>query len=275
MFIEEYLKTELAEQCDVLVVGGGIAGISAALSASRQGVNVILVEREYMLGGLATAGLVTIYLPLCDGKGNQISFGIVEELARLSVKDGYEGDGTAIRVWMDNKGSKEEKIETRYSVRYNPHLFAINPEKLLLDNGVKILYGTSVCAVSKDENKINAVIVENKSGRSAISVKSVVDCSGDADVVKLSGEYYKLFSQGNILASWYYSYDEGKYDLQVLGCCDVPDDEKTEDNKVEKLSNRRFQGILGWELSEMVQLSHESFRNDVKKNKEKIITITK
>ena len=53
--------------CDVLVAGGGIAGIAAALAAARSGADVILAEKQCVLGGLATSGLVTIYLPLCDG----------------------------------------------------------------------------------------------------------------------------------------------------------------------------------------------------------------
>ena len=69
---------------DVAVCGGGIAGISAALAAAREGKKVILFEKQFMLGGLGTAGLVTIYLPLCDGYGHQVSFGIAEELLKLS-----------------------------------------------------------------------------------------------------------------------------------------------------------------------------------------------
>lgn len=75
---------------DVAVCGGGFAGISAALAAAREGKSVILFEKEYMLGGLGTAGLVTIYLPLCDGFGHQVSFGIAEELLKLSVTYGAE-----------------------------------------------------------------------------------------------------------------------------------------------------------------------------------------
>ena len=56
---------------DVAVCGGGVAGISAALAAAREGKRVVLFEKEYMLGGLGTAGLVTVYLPLCDGLGKQ------------------------------------------------------------------------------------------------------------------------------------------------------------------------------------------------------------
>ena len=69
-FIVEQLETELKYTPDVLVCGGGFAGVSAALSAAREGKQVLLLDRGFMLGGLATAGLVTIYLPLCDGLGN-------------------------------------------------------------------------------------------------------------------------------------------------------------------------------------------------------------
>lgn len=73
------------ESYDVIVVGGGIAGIAAALSSARSGAKTLLVESMYMLGGLATAGLVTIYLPLCDGEGMQVSYGIAEEPLRISI----------------------------------------------------------------------------------------------------------------------------------------------------------------------------------------------
>ena len=86
--INETLATEIKGKCEVLVAGGGIAGIAAALAAARTGADVLLLEREYILGGLGTAGIVTIYLPLCDGMGNQVSFGIAEELLRLSIQHG-------------------------------------------------------------------------------------------------------------------------------------------------------------------------------------------
>ncbi|MEE1126936.1 MAG: FAD-dependent oxidoreductase, partial [Acutalibacteraceae bacterium] len=64
---EKERNTPISDKCDLLVAGGGIAGISAALAAAREGAKVTLIEREYMLGGLATLGLIAIYLPLCDG----------------------------------------------------------------------------------------------------------------------------------------------------------------------------------------------------------------
>ena len=63
----------MAGSYDVAVCGGGIAGIAAALAAARQGKKTILFEKSYILGGLAMAGLITIYLPLCDGYGKQVS----------------------------------------------------------------------------------------------------------------------------------------------------------------------------------------------------------
>ena len=107
----EKLSTPINYSADVVVAGGGIAGISCALAAARQGAEVLLLERSFMLGGLATAGLVTIYLPLCDGEGTQVSFGIAEELLRLSIEHGDEGRYPA--PWLDGVGDKRE---VRYQV---------------------------------------------------------------------------------------------------------------------------------------------------------------
>ena len=79
-YINEQLKTLVTDEYDVAVCGGGFAGISAALASARQGKKTVLFEKQYMLGGLGTAGIVTIYLPLCDGMGHQVTYGIAEEL---------------------------------------------------------------------------------------------------------------------------------------------------------------------------------------------------
>lgn len=65
------------KKCTVAVAGGGIAGIAAALAAARCGKKVILLEKSCVLGGLATNGLIYIYLPLCDGNGRQVIYGII------------------------------------------------------------------------------------------------------------------------------------------------------------------------------------------------------
>ena len=127
------------KQYDVAVCGGGFAGISAALAAAREGKSVVLFEKEYMLGGLGTAGLVTIYLPLCDGYGHQVSFGIAEELLKLSIT--YGAEDKYPENWLDNIGTRTEK-DKRYEVQYNAQVFAILAEKLLLEHHVDIMYGS-------------------------------------------------------------------------------------------------------------------------------------
>ena len=93
---------------DVVVCGGGVAGIASALSASRQGSKVLLLEKQCLLGGLAVSGLVTIYLPLDDGCGHQLSFGIAEELLRLAVKDGGIAKSPKYpEAWMSHKEKKK------------------------------------------------------------------------------------------------------------------------------------------------------------------------
>ena len=259
MIIKETLETAVKNEYDVAVCGGGFAGLAAALAAARQGSKVVLFEKQYMLGGLGTAGIVTIYLPLCDGYGRQVSFGIAEELLRLSILHGAEDRYP--ENWLDNIGTRTE-TDKRFEVQYNPQLFAILAEKLLKDAGVEILYGTYAVDVKLQNDKISHIITENKSGRLAYKVQSVVDATGDCDIAKFSNAPTDTFKQGNIHAAWYYSFGKAGYKLNMLGFCDIPDEEKTKENEVEQLVNRRFSGLDGEELSEQMYLSHQSTYND-------------
>lgn len=264
MYIQENLNTKITKSCDVLVCGGGFAGISAALAAARAGKKVILLEKLYMLGGLATAGLVTIYLPLCDGMGKQVSFGIAEELFHLSISKGYEADYPA--NWLDsNDPAQRTNKDPRFLVQFNAQLFAILAEQLLLKEGVEILYGTCAVAAHKNGDKLDAVMIENKSGRQAISVKSVVDSTGDCDIAHFADAPTAQFQQGNILAAWYYFTGKDGYKLRILGCSDTPDEERTEKYKDLNLAKKRFTGLDGDELSEMMQLSHAETMKDIVK----------
>ncbi|MBR2611781.1 MAG: FAD-dependent oxidoreductase [Clostridia bacterium] len=259
MMIQETLSTPVKMECDVLVAGGGIAGISAAIAAAREGKSVILCERMFMLGGLATAGLVTVYLPLCDGYGRQVSFGISEELLRLSVAESPI-DSRGYHDWIAHPESEHNENTPRYAVDFNPHLFAINTEKLLLSLGVKILYGTTVVQALAKNGLVEAVICEGKAERFAIRVKAVVDSTGDADVATFADIPTALFKQGNVLAGWYYSVSEQGYKLHMVGACDVPDEDKN-GTEGKPLIQRRFQSIETVELSEQTILSHEATHN--------------
>lgn len=258
----ENLKTPVSYQCDVLVAGGGFGGIAAAIAAARENKKVILLEKQFMLGGLGTSGLIAIYLALCDGFGKQVSFGIAEELLKLSVSLGSDGD--LGKDWWGEEEKPHNENTMRYESKFNPQMFSILAEKLLLDSGVNILYGTYAVNTIVSENKIKAVVVENKTGRTAIQARSVVDATGDADIAMLAGAPTDTFKQGNILAAWYYFHSQKSgYGLRTLGFCDIPDDQKTEDNKVETLISRRFLGLDGQEISEYTQLSHKALFDNV------------
>ena len=265
MFIEETIKTEVAGEYDVAVCGGGFAGISAALASARQGKRTVLLEKQFMLGGLGTLGIVTIYLPLCDGLGHQVSFGIAEELFHLSIKHGAEAKYPD--NWLTENGPRGEK-DKRFEVQYNPQLFAILAERLLLEAGVEILYGTYAVGVTLDGDKINHIVTENKSGRAAYRIRSVVDATGDCDIAKFAGAPTDTFRQGNVLAAWYYSCGNKGYRLNLLGASDVPDADKSTQKQVKQLANRRFGGLDGKELSLQVCLSHESTYNDFLKKRQ-------
>jgi len=272
--IRENLLTPVTDHFDVIVAGGGVAGIAAALAAARQGARVALLEKQYMLGGLATAGLVTIYLPLCDGCGTQVSFGIAEELLRLSIAHGYEADYP--EVWLEKLPEEtenkeqilEQRKKRRYQVRFNAQLFAIAAEQLLLKEKVTVFYGTGAVSVKMDKDRISAVMIENKSGRSALLCKSVVDATGDADICVMAGEETVLFEQKNVLASWYYYSHEHGYDLSMLGYADIPETEKTQEQKKADIGKRRFTGLDSAELTEMMCLSHDSILRDVERRRQ-------
>lgn len=268
MIKEPAKSLEVKDSYDVVIAGGGIAGISAALAAKRQGKRVLLIEREYLLGGLATLGLITIYLPLCDGKGRRVIYGIGEELMRLAFSHGAEKPLSS--AWIKQLDGidvpREELCASRCRCRYNASLFALLAEEKLLSESVDILYGTTVVGAIVKRQKVTNLIVENKSGRYAIGVGSVVDATGDADIAKLCGAETAVFGQGNVLAGWYYfGSEKAANELKILGASDIPDDEKSEEEK-QNDTRRRFSGLDAGEISEQVCLSHSSTLEHFLKN---------
>ena len=249
---------------DIAVCGGGFGGISAALAAAREGKKVILFEKEYVLGGLGTAGLVTIYLPLCDGVGNQVSFGIAEELLRLSIK--YGAEAKYPENWLDGIGTRTEE-DKRFQVQYNAQVFAILAEQLLTEAGVDILYGSYVIDAAVKDNKIEYLTVVNKTGKTDYYIDSVIDATGDADIAKFAGAPTETYKPGNLLAAWYYFTDAEGYKLKMLGGSRKPK-KLPEDAKVCEMYSNRYAALEAEELSLMTRLSHEQILHDWLKRRE-------
>jgi len=198
---------------DTVVVGGGVAGVAAAVAAGRGGANVCLLEKETALGGLATLGNVVLYMTMCDGRGRKVVGGIGEELMDLSIADGF---GDIPKAWKRG-GSKAARARTRLHTVFNPASYMLALEKLILASGVKLYYDMRFCGVSKDRRsgKIAAVVVESKSGRQAIRCRTVIDASGDADVCAAAGEP-TISLDTNAPSAWCYAYDGRKLQLQKV-----------------------------------------------------------
>ena len=118
MNISDKRPIENKKAYDVIVVGGGISGVSAAVSAARNGASTLLIEKQINLGGLATMGLISWYEPLCDG--NQVIYGIAEELIKLSVKYGFEN---LPKKW-GGEGKNPNRYD-RYATFYSPTIFSL------------------------------------------------------------------------------------------------------------------------------------------------------
>ncbi|MDD2708973.1 MAG: FAD-dependent oxidoreductase [Verrucomicrobiae bacterium] len=182
------------KNCDVLVAGAGVAGVTAAVEAARAGLKTILVEKTIFSGGLATAGIVYIYLPLCDGVGRQVTFGLAEELLHLSHR---YGPGEIPEDW---RLSTKEKSEGRYQVEFSPASFALALDEVLTEAGVDVWYDTLVCATRVERGRVTGVEVENKSGRGLLRAACVVDATGDGDVAHRAG--CRFDEEGNKTTLW-------------------------------------------------------------------------
>ena len=212
--LEPSRRLSVSASADVVVAGGGIAGVSAALAAARSGASALLLERTFTLGGLATAGNVTVYLPIDDGRGRQVMGGLAKELLDLSVADlknpvGAANFHDAPAAWRNPAATREERAAgARFETGFNPAAFALALEELLVREGVRILYDTRVCAVVRDGTALSHLVVENKSGRSAVACRAVVDATGDADLCFLAGEPTSTFDS-DVAGGWFYTLQDG------------------------------------------------------------------
>ena len=159
--VEERRETPVWEQVDVLVVGSGPAGVSAAICAAREGVSVMLLEQSGNVGGIATEGLMSHWTGNTEG-------GFYDEILERSA------DAAQMRKVIDPERLKTILLE------------------MLEEAGVKLLLYTFACAPVMEGNKIKGVIAENKTGRGAVLGKIVVDASGDGDIAARAGVPYYI-----------------------------------------------------------------------------------
>ena len=168
---------------DVVVIGGGPAGLAASASAARHGAKVLLVERYGFLGGMGTAGGVTNFAGLYgrkNGEMRQVVHGVVDELiARIEALGGLN--------------APQDGMQGRIRVRsYDISSLKCAADQMLVGSGVQILFHAWAAAVLMQEERIQALIVETKSGRMAIRACRFIDCLGDAGVAHFAGVPYEV-----------------------------------------------------------------------------------
>lgn len=175
-------KVPLKKTYDVVVCGGGVAGVAAAVSAAKNGCSTLLLEKSNILGGLGTLGLINLFVPMCNGRGKQIIFGLAEKWLRKSAELGWD---TIPDEWRN--GEPKEKTDVRYTQRFSPAIFAYQLTEEVVRNGVDILYDCLACDPVMDGNICTGVVTESKGGTEFYGCRVLIDTTGDCDVLRRGG----------------------------------------------------------------------------------------
>jgi hypothetical protein len=175
----------IARTADVLIVGGGPAGLAAAIASARAGAKTLLIEQFGYLGGTATASLMACingFRNQVEPDSTQTVRGIAEEIIlRLKNMGGLGKSPYQQKAYPTKPGQLE------YSYAVDTEKLKYVTLKMCVEAGVELLFHTWFCEAIVESATVRGVIAENKSGRQALMAKVVVDASGDADVAARAG----------------------------------------------------------------------------------------
>lgn len=174
-------------QAEVLVVGGGPAGLAAALSAARRGAKVLLADRNGCLGGTATAGLVGPFMTSYDPEGErQVIQGIYEEVLQRMVQEQGAIHPSEIQAGSSYAGYRV--YGHAHCAPFDAEILKRVAEEMCLESGVELLYHAMLVDTCLNEtgDRIKGAIFATKSGLIQINAEQVIDCTGDADVAHWS-----------------------------------------------------------------------------------------
>lgn len=184
----------VAAETDVLVVGGGSAGIGASFGAARAGGEVILAERYGFLGGAATVALV---MPFMSAHTQEFTF---RKPGKSNLFPSDHGEGTRVIAGVllelvnrliENGGAVLPSFETGYVMPFDPEVLKSTALSMLDDSNVRVLLHSFAFSYSRGED-FSTVFFMTKSGPVAIRARCIVDCTGDGDVAYLAGAPYKI-----------------------------------------------------------------------------------
>ena len=175
-FQEKARTIPVVARPDVLVVGAGPAGVGAAIAAARMGAQTMLVEQYAFVGGNLTVAKINPMFTFHDIKGRQIISGITGEFVSRMVERGYS-EGHMTDLTFDNASMTPLDPEGSKVILF----------EMLEEAGVHLLLHTLCVDAVAHDGRVQAVIIENKSGRAAICPKVVIDCTGDGDVAVKAG----------------------------------------------------------------------------------------